>query len=238
MVAESAAGRQACPRPRLLVRHGIPPGHGLSAGRRALPAGHRTRRGLLPRRRGRTLPEGPGARHERHTRLLRRPAGIERRGAARRARRHGHCADPQPRGRSPRWSRSSRRAPPPNSSACAPRPSCAAPANASRACSPSAPRRSPSAASPTGRFADVNPAFERPSAGRRQEMLGRSALDIGIWPSARGARGAGSRNSRQTIGPGISKPSCSRATGEPLTVLLSAAAIDLEGRAAPDRLCA
>ena len=79
-----------------------------------------------------------------------------------------------------------------------------------------------------GRYADVNPAFERIFGWSRAEVLGRSALDIGIWPSAEErarwvAELAAAQHTQDFEAILLTRE------GEPLTVLLSAAAIDLEG---------
>jgi PAS domain S-box-containing protein len=79
-----------------------------------------------------------------------------------------------------------------------------------------------------GRFADVNPAFEKTFGWTQAELLGRSAVDIGIWPSPEErqrwvAELEANRRTRNFETIHLTK------TGEPLTILLSAEAIELEG---------
>ena len=79
-----------------------------------------------------------------------------------------------------------------------------------------------------GRFADVNPAYEKTFGWTRQEMLGRSALDLGIWPSHEERRRwvaelEANHRTRDFETIHLTK------TGEPLTILLSAETIELEG---------
>ena len=79
-----------------------------------------------------------------------------------------------------------------------------------------------------GRYADVSPAFEQTFGWKREEVIGRTSLDIGLWPSAEErqrwvAQLAGRLRSRdfETV--------LLRRDGEPLSVLVSAEIIDLEG---------
>lgn len=70
-----------------------------------------------------------------------------------------------------------------------------------------------------GRFADVNPAYEKTFGWTRQEMLGRSALDLGIWPSHEERRRwvaelEANHRTRDFETIHLTK------TGEPLTILL------------------
>lgn len=79
-----------------------------------------------------------------------------------------------------------------------------------------------------GRFADVNPAFEKTFGWTRQELLDRSAIDLGIWPSHEERRRwvaelEANHRTRDFETIHLSK------TGEPLTILLSAETIELEG---------
>jgi PAS domain S-box-containing protein len=79
-----------------------------------------------------------------------------------------------------------------------------------------------------GRYADVNPAFERTFGWRREEVVGKSALDIGIWPSAEERarwieelqRNRRSRDFETVL---LAK------SGEAHLVLLSAEVIELDG---------
>jgi PAS domain S-box-containing protein len=79
-----------------------------------------------------------------------------------------------------------------------------------------------------GRYADVSPAFEQLFGWKRQEVLGRSSLEIGLWPSAEErerwvtqlADNLRSRDFETVL---------LRRDGEPLSVLISAEIIDLEG---------
>ncbi|MCC6657000.1 MAG: PAS domain S-box protein [Rhodocyclaceae bacterium] len=79
-----------------------------------------------------------------------------------------------------------------------------------------------------GRYADVNPAFERILGWSREEVLGRRAVDIGIWPAAEEraqwiAELRAKRRSRDFETVLLDR------TGEPHIVLLSAEVIELEG---------
>ena len=79
-----------------------------------------------------------------------------------------------------------------------------------------------------GRYADVNPAFERTFGWTRDEVVAHSALDIGIWPSAeeRARWIAELESARRTQD--FETVMLTR-EGEPLSVLLTAEAIDLDG---------
>lgn len=79
-----------------------------------------------------------------------------------------------------------------------------------------------------GRFADVNPAFEKTYGWTRTELLGRSALDIGIWPSPEERRRwiaelEAHRWTRDFETVHLTK------TGEPLSIQLSSEITELEG---------
>ncbi len=79
-----------------------------------------------------------------------------------------------------------------------------------------------------GRYADISPAFEQTFGWKRDEIIGLTSLDIGLWPSAEERQRwvthlAGQLRTRdfETI--------LLRRDGEPLSVLVSAEIIDLEG---------
>lgn len=79
-----------------------------------------------------------------------------------------------------------------------------------------------------GRYADISPAFEQTFGWTRDEVLGRTSLDIGLWPSA--------EERQRWVAQLSSSPRCldfetvllTRA-GEPLSVLVSAEVIELDG---------
>ncbi|MCZ7653526.1 MAG: PAS domain S-box protein [Rhodocyclaceae bacterium] len=79
-----------------------------------------------------------------------------------------------------------------------------------------------------GRFEDVNPAFEKTFGWSRNELLGRSAIDIGIWqsPAERERWVAELRTNHRTRD--FETVHLTK-TGEPLTILLSAETIKREG---------
>ncbi|MBZ0133187.1 MAG: PAS domain S-box protein [Rhodocyclaceae bacterium] len=79
-----------------------------------------------------------------------------------------------------------------------------------------------------GRFEDVNPAFEKTFGWSRNELLGRSAIDIGIWqsPAERERWVAELRTNHRTRD--FETVHLTK-TGEPLTILLSAETIEREG---------
>ncbi|MBZ0124758.1 MAG: PAS domain S-box protein [Rhodocyclaceae bacterium] len=79
-----------------------------------------------------------------------------------------------------------------------------------------------------GRYADVNPAYEQAFGWKREEAIGRTSLDLGLWPSREErqrwvAQLTGHLRTRDF------ETTLLRRDGEPLSVLISAEIIDLEG---------
>lgn len=79
-----------------------------------------------------------------------------------------------------------------------------------------------------GRYADVNPAYEQTFGWRRDEVLGRTALDIGLWPSAEERQRWVAQLSSSQRCRDFETVLLTR-SGEPLSVLVSAEIIELEG---------
>ncbi len=79
-----------------------------------------------------------------------------------------------------------------------------------------------------GQFRDVNPAYEATYGWRRDEIVGRTSLEIGLWPSAdareRWVRDLGANGRPQEI-----ETTFVNRRREPRTVLLSADTIELDG---------
>jgi len=79
-----------------------------------------------------------------------------------------------------------------------------------------------------GRFRDINPAYEEIFGWRREEIIGRTSLEIGLWANAEARKnwvaGLGASGRRQEV-----ETTFFNRRGEERTVLLSADTIELDG---------
>ncbi len=79
-----------------------------------------------------------------------------------------------------------------------------------------------------GRYADVNPAYEGTFGWKREEVLGRTSLDIHLWPSAEERQRWVALLSATQRAQDFETVLLTRA-GDPLSVLVSAEILELEG---------